>query len=203
MTSCYEETAVDAVRNRALANDATSGAPSVSAVLRRDSPVEVIFIRGSRKPYFLLEFRYPTSAELEKRLVRDTGGEENNEEVNLAGNGCAEPETVEAPHRIEEAELRLFSQRLLELGAAAARGGGSLLWNGQPVVITPALAGMTVSSERQKRELRDAQAKAERDAQKRQRDEGDATRESSRTQSDKGGSAATSSFVPRSVRVRR
>ncbi|KAG5491999.1 hypothetical protein GH5_00898 [Leishmania sp. Ghana 2012 LV757] len=159
-------------------------------------PVEVLYVRNSRKPYFLLEWRYPTSEEEDKQKDSSDGGGDDRE-------GAAkthETTTDSLQSRITEEFLRQLADRTLTLGKQDLADVGAV-WKGQPVHISSALPGMTVMAERRKLELRDAQLKGQRAAEKRERAEVDsATQTAKAKQRDSG--VITPAFIPRCVRRR-
>lgn len=179
-----EQSAGDADRDPAVA--ATSS-PRLPAHI----PVEVVYVRSSRKPYFLVEWRYPTPEEEERRK---TAGEEGDNGDVIADAG---DKTHSADRSVPAAYLEQVAQRTLALGTQA-----NVAWRDQPVAISAALPGMTVAAERRKLELRDAQLKTQRVAEKREREEA-ATAAAQAAKGKSGGAAvAAASFVPRSVRRR-
>lgn len=178
--------------------------PSPSPRLPADFPVEVVYVRLSRKPYFLVEWRYPTDDEVEKQKAKraEEAGEKEGE------NRSRETvvDQVSSAERLGADALAALTSRTLALAAqkkdgVAGEEEGELTWRDQPVTISAALPGMTVAAERTKLELRDAQLKTQRVAEKRARDEAEsAKKKPAGSQLSAGGSAG--SFVPRSVRRR-
>ncbi|KAL7702350.1 hypothetical protein N2W54_006128 [Lotmaria passim] len=169
-----------------------------SSCLPADFPVEVVFMRQSRKPYFLVEWRYPTQEEMEKQK-----GVEDDALLKPVTSLAKEPHASSSSNapadHLPVSVLDELAQRTLSLGKQAASEGG-LVWRDQPVIISVAMAGMTVAAERAKLELRDAQLKAQHVAEKRAREETDTgKKEKEKSVENK---KSTQSFVPRSVRRR-
>jgi hypothetical protein len=187
------------------ADAATAGGERVATSsfrLPADFPVEVVFVRQSRKPYFLVEWRYPTQEEVAKQRAKDaaTTGDQRNE-----GEGAAPLEaesntsSSSTANRLPSTLLADLARRTLALGRSEL-SGDALMWRDQPVTINAALAGMSVAAERTKLELRDAQLKTQRVAEKRARDEAGAAAGTAKKATDS--EKPTSAFVPRSVRRR-
>ncbi|KPI86899.1 hypothetical protein ABL78_4033 [Leptomonas seymouri] len=196
-SSSHQDANADAVPMSAKVERASS--PRLPA----DFPVEVVYVRQSRKPYFLVEWRYPTKEELERQKTVDDDSAYK-EKVRDSPTQEAVPPTAESnasssQKRLPSEFLAQLAERTLSLGKKDESEGG-LMWRGQPVMISVALAGMMVATERTKLELRDAQLKTQRVAEKRVRDQVEAT------SNEKGKSSeadqSTPSFVPRSVRRR-
>ncbi|KAG5466711.1 hypothetical protein LSCM1_00883 [Leishmania martiniquensis] len=159
-------------------------------------PVEVLYVRNSRKPYFLVEWRYPTPEEEEKRKDLSDGGGGGKEGAATA----EEARDGSSQCRVTEEFLRQLADRTLALGKQELSEVGAM-WKGQPVHISSALRGMTVMAERRKLELRDAQLKGQRAAEKRERAEVDSAAQAAKAKQRDSGAAAPA-FVPRCVRRR-
>ncbi|CAM43338.2 conserved hypothetical protein [Leishmania braziliensis MHOM/BR/75/M2904] len=159
-------------------------------------PVEVLYVRNSRKPYFLLEWRYPTPEEEEKRKEPNDSGGDEKEEVAKAH----EAQAGSSQGRVAEELLRQLAERTLALGKHELCDNG-VTWKGQPVLICVASSGMTVMAERRKLELRDSQRKVQRAAEKRERADADTAAQTARAKQQDAG-AVTAAFIPRCVRRR-
>ncbi|KPA86035.1 hypothetical protein ABB37_00308 [Leptomonas pyrrhocoris] len=165
-------------------------------------PVEVVYVRQSRKPYFLVEWRYPTEDEVKKQNTVDDGATPHKTEDSSAQEAAPPPSKSNASssqNRLPTDFLAQLAERTLALGKGE-ESGRSLTWRDQPVTISAALAGMKVATERTKLELRDAQLKTQRVAEKRARDETEAEKKTQGSGAEAGKPAPY--FVPRSVRRR-
>lgn len=94
------------------------------------SPLESVEVKSSRKPYYLVEFRYPLPSLTEEAAHQGEGH---------SGSPCIIPDST----------LVKISSALLSLGESVKE------YNGQPLVIAPASNGITVNVERMKLEGRD------------------------------------------------
>lgn len=109
-------------------------------LLKADAPVEAVEVKTSRKPYFLIEIRYPTPEELERRKSQKDPREE----------GAKEDSNEHAKNKQVTSLLLSLAEKVKE-------------FNGQAVIISEASKGISVSEERKKLEERDRQKKRERD----------------------------------------
>lgn len=151
-------------------------------------PLEMVHVEASRRPYFLLEFRYPNEEELTRQERNREAGEhkegEEKVEEKPSGKMCA---TVSAD------ALRDIASRLLHLANTEA---DALTYKEKPVSVSVAVGGVTVAAERHKLELRDAEKKKARlHQQQKEAQAANATPQPSAP-------ATTTSFVPRAVRRR-
>lgn len=202
-TSIPSESAEDQGTASTAATTGSSGSGAASSRLPADFPVEVVYVRQSRKPYFLVEWRYPTVEEAEKKKAGEgttaNHNEEDREDEPAASPAAASTEPSPAS-RLSNDILAQLTQRTLALGKSKGAEGG-LVWRDQPVTISTALAGMTVAAERVKLELRDAQLKTQRVAEKRTREQADGVVKGGKSQHGTADKSAPA-FVPRSVRRR-
>ncbi|GET92633.1 hypothetical protein, conserved [Leishmania tarentolae] len=192
--TCNEETKLSAPEDGAAAGEPPHAASSQR--LMPHFPVEVLYVRNSRKPYFLVEWRYPTSEEEERRKDRIDGSSGVEEGVAEAHEERADS----SQSRITEEFLRQIAERTMALGKQGLSGDG-VTWKGQPVFISAALSGMTVVAERRKQELRDAQLKIRRAAEKRERLEENSAGPNAKTEQ-RGSGVVAPAFIPRCVRRR-
>lgn len=176
------------------------GDGAASSRLPADFPVEVVYVRQSRKRYFLVEWRYPTAEEVEKQKAVEDGASHNEEEDGESPRPKAAPPAASSVPQVSADVLAQLTQRTLALVKGESSSDGGLAWREQPVTISTALPGMTVAAERVKLELRDAQLKTQRVAEKRAREEAEGVRGGKHQQGSADKSAP--SFVPRSVRRR-
>ncbi|CAC9543732.1 conserved hypothetical protein [Leishmania infantum JPCM5] len=189
-----EEEKLSSAEDSAAAGDTPHTA--LSPRLPPHFPVEVLYVRNSRKPYFLVEWRYPTSEEEGKRKDPSDGSsgvKEGVTEVHEARAGSSQ-------NRVTEEFLRQLAERTLALGKQELSDDGAT-WKGQPVFISAALPGMTVVAERRKLELRAAQLTIQRATEKRERAEDDSAAQTAKTKQRDSG-VVTSAFIPRCVRRR-
>ncbi|EPY42142.1 hypothetical protein AGDE_00878 [Angomonas deanei] len=145
--------------------------------LKRNAPVEIVFVQSSRRPYFLLEFRYPTEQEQEKRMKNL---QEKTEDDTAPDSGA---HTLE---RIADAKIESVTDRFKQL---LERNG--LRYKEEDVSLSVS-SGPTVSSEREKLELRDSKKKAEHIK----------TKSIAEPSAEKQAKSTAVSFVPRSMRRR-
>lgn len=125
-----------------------------SGNLKNEAPVELVEVKFSRKPYFLLEFRLPLAEELQRRKIVSS-----KESVQGKSSSDSKNEDTNRSSWVEEPQkLSAVSQALLSLGEKIKE------YNEQPISITAAMAGISVHSERMKIEGRDRLKKREREA---------------------------------------
>lgn len=171
--------------------------------LVHDAPLETVFVRNSRKPFFLVEWRYPNAEERQRQTSTGPSGKEvDATTAEEMGEKSAKPTTasssVSLPPVSEEA-LRGCGEVLLSLKDAT--------YKDQPVAIALAQAGVTVEEERQKLRLRDAQKREEVARNRPGTEERRAVLQRKPGERAAMGasappSATTTTFVPRSVRKR-
>lgn len=113
------------------------------------APLETVYVKNSRKPFFLIEVRFPFPEELDRRKKvvfssehRPVDGKGENEEKSQA---------------ITPSKLLKVSKALLSLGETVKE------YRGEPVLITRGLNNISVREERQKLEERESQRKRERE----------------------------------------
>lgn len=173
--------------------------------LRPSAPLEVVFIRTSRKPYFLLECRYPTEEEMARRTGKAAAAD-GDDDGDDDGEGRGEGErATEGGVGVQE---RLSDEQLDSVASAiiALSGGGRdpLLYHNSPVTIGVAQGSTLVSSEREK-QLARLKRKREEDREQQGGGGGGSHEEArgKRGRTEKTDAPVTAtSFVPRSVRRR-
>ncbi|KAG5492543.1 hypothetical protein JKF63_01121 [Porcisia hertigi] len=198
-TPASDDTGNGEVNFTSAEENAAAGATSHTASFPRlppHFPVEVLYMRNSRKPYFLVEWRYPTPEEEEKRKDTSDGISDGKGEVCEA----SEAKASSSEGRVAGELLQQLAERTLSLGRKELSGDVPT-WKGQPVFVSAALPGMTVVAERRKLELRDAQLKIQRTAEKREREKADSAAPST-GMNQRHSAVMTPTFIPRCVRRR-
>lgn len=146
---------------------------SEDGLLRADAPVEIVEVKSSRKPYFLLEIRCPTPEELERRKGKEDSGivqasvDDNPEKRNQ--------------HKKIAVSLLSLAEKVKE-------------YNNQVLIISEASKGISVSEERKKLEERDRHKKREREEAEQ--------KEAASRQAEGNKKESSLAFVPRAVRRR-
>lgn len=138
------------------------------------APLEIFYVKNSKKPFFLIEVRFPRQEELDRRkaVLRSENAPNSAEEVSIKVDSF-----VVAPSKLEE-----VSAALLLLGETVME------YKGESVIISLASNNTSVRVERKKAEERESKRKREKSYQ----------HEQPRTEEKN----SLSSFVPRSVRRR-
>lgn len=148
--------------------------------LHPDAPIEVLHVAKSRRPYFLVEFRYPTVTELSLRRTQE--GSEKKKERTTDGTTAVPPMPS-----VSVAELQACTRQLLTQGPQWSHSG-------RPVQVSQSMGDATVASEREKQRLRDAREKKKRVEAAEQQTQRQATTPK------KAASGASTVFVPRVLR---
>ncbi|KAK7198162.1 hypothetical protein NESM_000772900 [Novymonas esmeraldas] len=170
------------------------GSAAVAPRMPFHAPVEVVHVVRSRKPYFLIEWRYPAAENKKNR--HQALDEEPNQPM---ATDSSTPTVRQREGPFSEESLRAVTERLLALGKESS--ATPLVWKEKPVSISAALRGVTVTSEREKGRGSHAAPLASRNGEKRQREEHEPGNKPATLPPSETSTAATT-LVPRCLRRR-